>query len=422
MRFADAKPQMLHRTRTFVHAAPCKSWPAPHAARRFGPQVHGELTPSLGTIEPSIDPHCDAPYTAISPLDSLGISLRFARGSSTFGMQREEAIALVSAAFRFVLGREPDAGGLASYVKALEQGRSATWLLEALGASDEYQSRDDPIAARIAGAGLTARGSNPLANELQRCDALPRERYDALWSEIFASGRPLIVGQADYGVTHRERFFELMNAVVVLARGRRAPRLLEFGPSEFSAMYRKLVPDLELAIADRPTPPNYIGFTGPRCREKLDCAEYLAVDLASAADMDAKLDRIGVFDLVVLAEVIEHLPIHPVDLLSRVRRLLAPAGTLYLTTPNFFAQAHLDALARGENPCAVYPAGDGNWDAHHHYREYEAVELAEFVHAAGLRVDAFCFSACWDPPGSDLPEHRRGNLVLVARGDGAPSS
>jgi SAM-dependent methyltransferase len=330
-------------------------------------------------------------------------------------MPRADAVALVSAAFRFVLGREPDAGGLDSYAKALEEGRDATWLLEALGASGEYRSRSDSVAARIAAAGLAALGENALSTELQGCAALPRARYDALWTEIFASGRPLIVGQAEYGATHRERFFELMNAALVLTRGRRAPRLLEIGPSEFTAMYGRMLPDLELVIADRPVPPDYVGFTEARCRASPGCADFMTVDLASTIDMDARLGASGAFDLIVMAEVLEHLPIHPVDVLARLIRLLAPAGSLYLTTPNFFAQAHIEQLARGENPCAVYPAGDENWDAHHHYREYDAVELAAFVAAAGGRVDAFSFSGCWDPPGVALPAHRRGNMVFVVR-------
>ena len=43
----------------------------------------------------------------------------------------------------------------------------------------------------------------------------------------------------------------------------------------------------------------------------LGCAGYAAVDLASPSDMDAKLAALGTFDLIVLTEVIEHLPIHP---------------------------------------------------------------------------------------------------------------
>ena len=330
-------------------------------------------------------------------------------------MPREDAIVLVTVAFRFVLGREPDAGGLDSYVKALQEGRSAAWLLEALGTSEEYRNRGDPMRTRTARVGLTARSETVLSTELRCCEALPRARYDALWAEAFASGRGLVVGQAEYGITHRERFFELMNAVLVLTRGCRAPRLLEFGPSELSVMYGRLIPDLELVIADRPVPLDYVGFTEARCRAALGCAGYAAVDLASTAEMDAKLGPLGRFDLIVLTEVIEHLPIHPVDVVARVLRLLAPAGALYLTTPNFFSQAHLEQLARGENPCAVYPAGENNWDAHHHYREYDAVELVEFVQAAGGRVDAFYFSGCWDPPDVALPAHRRGNMVFVVR-------
>ena len=330
-------------------------------------------------------------------------------------LSERDAAALVTAAFRLVLGREPDAGGLRSYVDALREGRTATWLLESLGASDEFRRRADPAKARVDAAGLTARGDAGLAVELQRCAALSRARYDALWTEVFASGRALIVGQAEYAETHRQRFFELFNAVLVLTRGISAPRILEFGPSEFSAMFGRLVPAAEFAIVDRPVPADYVGFTEARCRAALRCTRYAAVDLAKVADMDAKLGALGAFDLIVLAEVIEHLPIHPVDLLTRIVRMLAPGGALYLTTPNFYAQSTIDRIARGENPGAVYPLGDGNWDAHHHYREFEAVELAGWIGAAGGRVDAFCYSDCWDPAGVALPAHRRGNMVFVVR-------
>jgi hypothetical protein len=72
------------------------------------------------------------------------------RRSLRRGMRRADAIALVSAAYRFLLGREPDEEGLASYARALEEGRSATWLLEALGTSDEHRNgRSDRSIARL---------------------------------------------------------------------------------------------------------------------------------------------------------------------------------------------------------------------------------------------------------------------------------
>ena len=40
------------------------------------------------------------------------------------------------------------------------------------------------------------------------------------------------------------------------------------------------------------------------------------------------------FDLVVLQEVIEHLPVPPYVVFERISRFLAPDGILFLTTPN----------------------------------------------------------------------------------------
>jgi hypothetical protein len=43
----------------------------------------------------------------------------FGRHFPRRGMRRADAVALVGAAYRFVLGREPDEAGLASYASAL---------------------------------------------------------------------------------------------------------------------------------------------------------------------------------------------------------------------------------------------------------------------------------------------------------------
>jgi SAM-dependent methyltransferase len=180
--------------------------------------------------------------------------------------------------------------------------------------------------------------------------------------------------------------------------------------------------DHHLVIADRPVPDDYVGFTEARCREKFGGAAFASVDLANVAHMDGTLPALGEFDVVVMAEVLEHLPVHPVDVLSRLIARLNPRGALYLTTPNFLSDARLAAIGRGENPVAVFPRGDDNWDAHHHFREYEAVELARFLREAGGLLDAFLFSGCWDPPGSPLAAHRRGNLVFVVRRALPPAS
>lgn len=252
-----------------------------------------------------------------------------------------------------------------------------------------------------------------LSQSLADCGMITAQTYDAVYQERFEDGKELVIGQAEYGPQHRERFRELFNACAYLLADRPAPRMLEFGTSEFSAMYKRFCPDMVLDLSDRPVAPGYIGFTEAVARRITDCNGYFPVDLTggAAAVVHSAIPP-QAYDLVVFTEVIEHLDVHPVELIEALLGLLKAEGWLYLTTPNFFRRENLARIARFENPQEVYPAGNGNWDGHHHHREYAAKELFRFVEQAGGRTAAFYFSACWDSD-ADLPAHERANLVFV---------
>lgn len=50
---------------------------------------------------------------------------------------------------------------------------------------------------------------------------------------------------------------------------------------------------------------------------------------------DIERDHIpGLFDAIVMTEVLEHFNFHPVATLKKIRRLLQPQGRIYLSTPN----------------------------------------------------------------------------------------
>ena len=99
------------------------------------------------------------------------------------------------------------------------------------------------------------------------------------------------------------------------------------------------------------------------------------------------------FDSVVLLQTIEHL-LDPAAVLDHLRRLLAPRGTAYISTPNVLTLAPPGA-ARSDNP----------W----HLREYRAdefrtlcesvfgsVELLGLFHARKLRAHAIALKLGWD--------------------------
>jgi 2-polyprenyl-3-methyl-5-hydroxy-6-metoxy-1,4-benzoquinol methylase len=55
----------------------------------------------------------------------------------------------------------------------------------------------------------------------------------------------------------------------------------------------------------------------------------------------------GVFDVVILCEVIEHLPVPPHRILDKIRSWMKPGGTIFVTTPNLYRLRNIARLAFG---------------------------------------------------------------------------
>lgn len=328
---------------------------------------------------------------------------------------------LVRLAYRSVLHREPDAGGLVMYAAQLAAGQlDAAGLLKALRESDEFSQLERQLAGQSVWSGAAPPLNLPapahaLSAQLAACGHITWDEYLAAWRSVFENpAYSLIIGQRDYGVTHQRRFFETMNALAMLGAGAGNARLLEFGASDFSVLYRRFFKNATVSIADRPVPADYIGFTAEVARNKLGATDFYSIDLQAPAAFDALARAMPKFSHILFCEVLEHLVVNPVEVIRFLLSLLQDDGTLYLTTPNFYRRENLEKIIRRENPQAVYPARDGNWDAHFHYREFDMRELIAFATAAGAEVRAAYFSGCWEAPGQAATDaDDLGNLVLV---------
>jgi hypothetical protein len=326
---------------------------------------------------------------------------------------------LVSALYRILLDRGPDEAGLRVHGVLA---REARWeqLLAGFVESPEfkrrwltlggYDWRADPAISPLLTPVVTA-----LSARLQAANVLALSQFTRHVDEI--ARRPdLVVGQREYLALHTRRFHELFNVALLLLDGRPEPRILEFGVTELSRLYRVLVPASRLVTADRPVANDYPGFRPDTCRAVASSIAHASIDLErTSADSCPTLVEHGPYDLVVFTELLEHLVVHPVTVLQGLAGLLSTEGYLYLTTPNIFRRESLEKLIRRENPLPVYPRAEDNWDFHYHHREYGMAELLRFCGEASLQVRACYFSDCWDEKSPELPEDQRSNLVVVAQ-------
>ena len=89
----------------------------------------------------------------------------------------------------------------------------------------------------------------------------------------------------------------------------------------------------------------------------------------------------GEFDLVIFAEIIEHLQNDPCKVLREIKRVLKPNGTLILTTPNVARLENVTRLISGAN---IYDPYSGYGPYGRHNREYNRYELDQLLKFEGF--------------------------------------
>ena len=91
------------------------------------------------------------------------------------------------------------------------------------------------------------------------------------------------------------------------------------------------------------------------------------------------------YDVVVLAEVIEHVPTPPYVVFESIQRSLSPGGFLVVTTPNLYRLRNLVRMATGRPIFDHFrvPEQDGPLG---HFLEYSQEQMEWHVERAGFRI------------------------------------
>ena len=174
-----------------------------------------------------------------------------------------------------------------------------------------------------------------------------------------------------YLTVHARRYDVLLEKVRELAPGN--ARVLDVGPSYEAAELRRLPAVVDsLGFGDQRFPP-------------ADGERHVEFDLRNAERREL-WPELGEYDLVVCAEVIEHLPISPVHVLRLLAAALRPDGWLVLQTPNAVRLANRVRLLLGRNPFELLREDSANPG---HVREYTLEELLALAREAGLEPEGW---------------------------------
>ncbi|MEM9421688.1 MAG: class I SAM-dependent methyltransferase [Pseudomonadota bacterium] len=141
------------------------------------------------------------------------------------------------------------------------------------------------------------------------------------------------------------------------------------------------------------------GQLGIFAEQMLDCTALVA-DVSD--DFRASVDKAGVpfevcnlieddpqhwhsqFDAVALLEVIEHMPVPPYIILSKIRSWLAPGGMVFMTTPNLFRLRNMFRMIMGKDFTDHFMMPQpGKGLGHQH--EYSAAHLEWQMSEAGYQ-------------------------------------
>lgn len=219
-----------------------------------------------------------------------------------------------------------------------------------------------------------------------------------------------------HNVSHKRRY---ARTIQVLLDQNPQGKLLELGTSKLLPQcLETLAPDLEISVTD-------FDLEKPaKWEKKIGNKSYEAYSL----DLEKTPLPIpdSTFDYVICCEVLEHMEVDPMFMLSEINRVTKDGGTLILTTPNIVSSRGITKMLLGIEPYFFMQYHiPGNY--HRHNYEYSIHGVVAVLKSAGFDGLVWTEDTFEDPipetlerlkvAGYDL-KHTGDNIFVVAQKKG----
>ena len=204
-----------------------------------------------------------------------------------------------------------------------------------------------------------------------------------------------------------------MRTVQVLLDEKPKGKLLELGTSKvIPLLLQELQPELEVYVTDFDLTKEEKGNISISLGEYNRDVPVYRVDL----EQQALPIESETFDYVLCCEVIEHMELDPMFMMSEINRILKLQGTLILTTPNITSSRALWKILRGMEP-HFYMQYRKTPSYHRHNYEYSVSGLRSVMKAAGFGGDVWSEDSFENPIIEDVTRLREIGYPLVDIGD-----
>jgi SAM-dependent methyltransferase len=178
---------------------------------------------------------------------------------------------------------------------------------------------------------------------------------------------------ANYLQFHQRRYQFLLDILHRVEKSQRSfERLLDIGLSHQTILFQQAFPQ---AVVDT------LGYFDHRFTGQLH-GQHINFNLNHAAD-PAAWPQLAPYDIIVMAEVIEHLHTAPTQVLACAASWLRPGGSLILQTPNPISLGKRLGLLFGHSPFEVIREDPSNPG---HFCEYTAGDLRDIAQRSNLEV------------------------------------
>ena len=214
--------------------------------------------------------------------------------------------------------------------------------------------------------------------------------YGGISADVAGVLQELISPEDEYHTVHTRR---MARTLEVFKDQNPKGKVLELGGSGvFTVAMQRLMPHLEIEVTnfDRSQPVVH-EFVPRLTPENFTFTAY---------NINLEEEQIPVeretYDWVICCEVVEHMDVDPMFMLSEVNRVTKRRGHLLLTTPNITSSRSIDKILHGVEPYFFMQYHRDRSPYRHNY-EYSVISISKVLTAAGYVSEIWTEDTFEDP-------------------------